>query len=407
MSYRYVASTKDGKIHKGTSDLMSRNAVIEDLESRSLIVISVEESRLIRAALRAGSGFLGPVRHIDRVLLTKHLSVMLRAGLSLLESLRILQEQAASRRLRRVLEVVAKAVEGGGSFADALSEHSAVFSTFFVSIVRAGEISGTLETSLDHLAVQLSKEHELRTRVRSAAFYPAIVLTAAALIGFFFATYVIPQVANLFIGLKGIELPLMTRLLLNSAAFLRNYTFQTFFGGLAGILLIYWFLRRPFVAPVTHLILLRLPILSKVVRDVNLARFSLLLSTLLKSGIPITQALQVTSDVLGNYYFKQALEKALVSVQQGEALSDALERSPHLYPKIVVRMINVGERSGKLEEVLSYLSEFYDLEVQTTMRNLTTIMEPVLLLLIGLVALGLAFAIIIPIYNFIGAISRL
>jgi type IV pilus assembly protein PilC len=406
MAWRYVASTKSGGLKRGVSRLRGRDDVVSDLESRGLIVVTVEQVQFADLAGRLASLF-GIVRHIDKVLLTKHLSLMIKAGLTLSESLRILEEQSQSLALRVILGRIAASLEAGGSFADALSAYPKVFSRFYVSIIRAGEMSGNLEQNLEHLAEQYTKEHELRAKVRTATLYPTFVLVAAALIGFFFATYVIPQVANLFVGLKGIKLPWVSLLLLDMAAFVRKHNISSFVGALLAIGALIWFLRLRMLAPFTHWIILRLPVVGPIARNVNLARFALVLGTLLRSGIPITKAIEVTADVLGNWYYRRALGRILSDVQAGRALSEGLGRESKLFPKIVVRMVNVGERTGKLEEVLGYLAEFYELEVETAMRNISNVLEPVLLALIGLLALGMAYAIIIPIYEFIGAIGRI
>jgi type IV pilus assembly protein PilC len=392
---------------KGVSDLATRNSVIMDLESRGLIPVTVDEIRTRDAVTRLTSLLLGTVSHVDKVLFTKHLSVMLRAGLSLLESLNILEEQANTWRMRVVIRHLTKKVQRGERFSDALADYPQVYSAFYVNIVRAGEVSGTLEENLDHLAVQFTKEYELRKKVQNAAMYPTVVLVAALLIGFFFATYVLPQVAALFAGLKGVKLPLVTVILLNVSDFTRRYTFLSFFGLIGGIVFVFWFLRRKFLRPATHWFILHAPILNKIAKDINLARFSLVFGTLLKSGIDITRAIQVTQSVLGNIYYKKAMDQILINVQRGIPLSESLGKYPDIFPKIVSRMIGVGERSGKLEETLRYLSDFYELEVESTMKNLATILEPVLLLFIGGIALGMAFAILIPIYNFIAAIKRI
>lgn len=407
MSYGYVATSKKGQLQRGYSDLASRDAVIQDLERQGLIVISVEEAKLAQSVAKFGLALFGTIRHVEKVLLTKHLTVMLKAGLSLLESLRTLEDQATGWRFRAILRRLGDAVERGTPLSDALAQFPRVFSAFYVNIVRAGEVSGLLAQNLDHLSIQLSKEHELRIKVRSALLYPTVVLTAALIIGFFFAIYVLPQVANLFVGLKGIKLPFLTVVLLKAANFFRKYTAASFFGILGSVFFVVWLLRRRFLAPFTHYVVLRLPLVGFIVKDVNLSRFSLVLGTLLKSGLPIVQAIQVSSDVLDNHYYKKSLARALRRIQEGEPLSVALAADHALFPKIISRMINVGERSGKLEEVLGFLDEFYALEVDTAMKNLSNTIEPALLIVIGLFAMGLAFAIIIPIYNFIGAISRL
>jgi len=332
---------------------------------------------------------------------------MLRAGLTLLESLQILQEQASTRRMRALMSAIYRRVERGDRFSDGLESFPGVFSPFFVNIIRSGEVSGTLEQNLDHLAVQYTKEHELRQKVRTALLYPGIVVVVAAFIGFFFATYVLPQVAGLFTGLKGIKLPLVTIIMLKVSAVAREHTFLSFISLFGGMWLVWWTLRRKRLAPFTHAALLKLPILRGIVRDVNLARFALVFGTLLRSGVEITQSLEVTTRVLGNLYYKKAMKRALAGVQRGQTLSEVLVLMPDLFPKVTSRMIGVGERAGRLEEVLGFLSDFYETEVENTMKNLQTILEPVMLLLIGVVALAMAFAILIPIYNFVSAIRTI
>jgi type IV pilus assembly protein PilC len=300
-----------------------------------------------------------------------------------------------------------KEVETGNKFSDGLANYPRVFSSFYTNIVRAGEQSGTLSENLEHLAIQFTKDHELLMRVRSAMLYPTIVLTAASAIGFFFAIYVIPQVAGIFSSLQGIQLPWVTVVMLKAADIARRYTFVTFFGFVAFVALVIWILRRPILAPITHRVALRLPIMGGIIRDVNLARFSLVLGTMLRSGIPITNAVQVTADVLGNVRYKKTLGRSVDDMQRGNPLSESLAKQPAIFPTIVSRMINVGERSGNLESVLGYLAEFYELEVETSTKNLSTALEPILLLVIGLVALALAYAILIPIYQFISAIRRI
>ncbi len=406
MAYDYVASDAAGKVVKGTSSLGSRDAVIERLSAQGLTVISVKEAQGFRFAFFQDA-LESTISHLDKVLFTKHLSIMLRAGLTLLESLDILAEQATNVRMRRVISDVSKRIERGEKLSDSLEQHPAVFSPFYCNIIRAGEYSGTLDQNLDHLAVQFTKDYELRKKVKSALTYPTLVLVAAALIGFFFATYVLPEVAKLFEGLKGVELPWVTLLLLDVARIAREHTFLSFTILLGGIGGFFWVIRRRVLAPLTHYIAIRVWIFGRIVQEVNLARFALVLGTLLNSGVDIIKSLEVTSKVLTNVYYGRAVARALLDVQRGKALSEALGASPELFPRISSRMIGVGERSGKLEEVLGYLAEFYELEVESAMKNLSTLLEPIMLLIIGVVALGMAFAILIPIYNFVAAINRI
>lgn len=407
MSFRYSVSTSDGKLLTGISDLPSREAVIEDLSAKGQIVIAVEPTSAIREAAKRGRALFGSVSQVDRVLFTKHLSIMLKAGLTLVECLDILEGQAASWKIRSIMHHLSKKVQRGDRFSDGLEDFPKVFTDFYVNIVRAGEVSGNLQENLEHLAEQFTKEYELGKKVKSALTYPAIVLAAAAGIGFFFATYVIPQVAGLFKLLKGVKLPLVTQILLKVAEITRKHTlvsFLTVFGGGYGVI---WFVRRKFLAPITHKLILKMPIVGRISQNVNIARFSLVLGALLKSGIDITTCMRITSTVVSNVYYRRALAQVVDDIERGSTMSQSLLHHPDLFPKIVAKMVDVGERSGKLEEVLEYLSEFYDLEVESTLKNLAVVLEPVLLLFIGGIALAMAFAILIPIYNFITAIRNI
>lgn len=407
MPFSYVASNQAGKIKRGTSDFGSRDSVIRSLESKGLVVISVDEVKKAESLVRLSNYLLGTISHVDKVLFTKHFSIMLKAGLTLLEAVRVLEEQASGWRFRTVIAGLRKNIERGEKLSTGLAMYPKVFSAFYINIVRSGELSGTLEQSLDRLAIQFTKEYELRARVKSALMYPTIVLVAAAFIGFFFATYVLPQVAGLFEGLVGVKLPLVTVILLKVSIFARKYTFLSFLGLIGILVFIFWFLRRKFIRPVTHLLILKMPIIRKIVKDVNLARFSLVFGTLLRSGIDITKAVEITSSVIDNIYYKRALDRMIIEVQRGIPMSEVLQKFPAIFPPVTSRMISVGEKAGKLEDVLGYLADFYELEVDTAMRNLATILEPILLLVIGGIALGMAFAILIPIYNFISAIRRI
>lgn len=408
MRYKYVAATKTGELKKGTLEAGSRQQASDALEGRGLIVVSIRGGGLLaRFGRERMKQAITGVGHMERLLFTKHLSVMIRSGLTLIESLRILRAQTSSWRFRIILGDLITAVERGGSLANTLAEYSQAFDHFYVNIVRVGEVTGNLEQNLNHLAEQLTRDHELRTKVKSAMFYPAIVMFAALAIAFVFAVFVIPQIAGLFTGLKGIKMPLITVIMLKTADFLRKNTLASFFGLFGGIAFIIWFLRRKFLWPVTHWLTLNLPAFGKIAREINLARFTMVYHTLLRSGVPIAQAATIASQVVSNRYYQNALERVYQQLQTGRPLAEILEDQPKLFPVMTTRMIAVGEHSGRLEEVLAYLADFYSLEVDNAVKTITNIIEPAMLLVIGLFAMALAFAIIVPIYNFIGAISTI
>ena len=407
MPFTYVATTEKGAVKRGSSDLASRASVIDWLQRRGLTVISVQEKR--RAALweRFEATILSRVSRTERLLFTKHLAVMIKAGMTLIDALRILEEQAGSASLKRICHRLVEGVERGRTISECLAAYPRVFTAFYVNIIRSGEMSGNLERNLDHLATQLSKDRDLDKRVQTAMMYPSVVLVAALLIGFFFSVFVLPQVAALFSGLQGIELPLVTRIMMRIANFTRQHTLSTFLGMLGIIFGTWYVVRLPILAPITHRIVLRLPIAGKIIKDINLSRFAMVLGTSLRSGLDITKSIELASTVLGNLYYRRALERTLYSVQRGTPLSETLVAESRIFPRVTARMIEVGERTGRLDDVLGYLAEFYELEVETAMRNLSTILEPVLLLFIGAIAMVMAYAILIPIYNFIAAIRKI
>ncbi len=407
MSFKYTAANREGEVLHGESDLGSRDAVLGQIESQGLIAISVDEIADRKEKKKLSEIGFGRIRNVDILLFTKHLSVMLKAGLTLSGALRALVDQTKSPKFKKVLDNVRARVERGEGFSNALEKHHKVFSPFYVHVVRAGEISGTLEENLEHLAGQYVKDYNLRKRVQSAMLYPGIVFGAALLIGFFFASYVLPQVNSIFSGLGDIDLPWVTELLMAVSNFMSDNTLISFLIMVGAVAFFWWLLHQKFIRPTTHWLTLHLPIVGGIAKEVNLARFSLILGTLLKSGNDIVRALEITREVLDNMYYKRVIAEAHLEMQRGINLRESLKKNEDLFPSVVTHMIDVGEQSGELEEVLKYLAEFYELEIESTMKNLSSVLEPVLLLFIGLVAMGLAYAILIPIYNYISAISSI
>lgn len=408
MHYEYVASTNNGQITRGTSELASREAVISELEARGLIVISVQQSKPLQKLIdRLSATAIGSVSLIEKVTFIKHLSLMLRAGLTVAESLEILIEQAQGKRFRYVMESMHNDVISGETFASSLARFPKVFPPYVVNVIAAGELSGTLEGNLLHLAEQLTKEYELRARVKSAMLYPSVVMGAALIIGYVFAIYVIPQVSSLFSGLKGISLPTLTVWMLAGAQFLKNHTLSSLVVTVGGIAFILWFLRLQLVAKYTHWVILHLPVVGKISHNINLARMSMVMGTLLRSGVDIITATRVTATVVENWHYQRALERVAAGMITGKTFGEVMDDRPDLFPRVVTRMVGVGERTGKLDEVLTYLSEFYQLEVENAMRNLSTLLEPILLVFIGGIALLLAFSILMPIYGFVTAIRSI
>lgn len=340
----------------------------------------------------------------QKVIFAKDLSLMLKSGLVLSEAMDIIEEQSVGR-MKKIVRGMLGSIRSGQSLSSSLARYPKDFSLFFVNIVNAGELSGNLEKNLDNIAEQLKKENDLISKIKGALFYPVTVMVAAFFMGLAMAFLVLPKITPLFEGLK-VKLPLSTRILIWSSHLVVNYGFWLFAGIMAFILSLVWLVRKDFSQPLTHLLLLKVPVVKTIVIKTNLARFCRVLATLLKSGINIDEAIDITNKALGNYYYKKALTRVSRRVSQGGKLSESLEEFGKLFPRITTRMIKVGEKSGNLDETLFYLADSYEGEVDNSTKSLSTLIEPILLLAIGLTVAFLAMSIITPIYEITGNVRR-
>jgi type IV pilus assembly protein PilC len=398
MLFRYIISTSQGQIQKGEIEAVDQAGAAETLRKRGLLIISLEEKRKLILKPEKILSLFGYISNLEKVTFTKHLALMLKAGLTLNDSLKILRDQTTSFQMKRIVGFLIKRVEEGQPLSAGLARYPRMFTAFYVNIVQAGEKSGTLEENLEHLAVQMMKDYELRRRVKSAMAYPIVVLSATIILGVSLALLVFPKLARLFKTFK-VELPLLTRMLLDVTDFLQHWAVYT---GLAIVVLIFilrWILRRKAIRPYFHKFILQIPIFGKVAQNLNLARFARILASLLKSGLPITQSLEITANTLNNFSFKISLKRVNQEIEKGESFSKSLSAYSTVFPPMVFQMIAVGEKTGRLEEVLFYLAEFFEDEVDTATKNLSTILEPVLLIAIGIVVGGVALAIITPLYQ--------
>ncbi|PIR13583.1 hypothetical protein COV49_01645 [Candidatus Falkowbacteria bacterium CG11_big_fil_rev_8_21_14_0_20_39_10] len=338
------------------------------------------------------------------VAFAKHLSIMLKSGLTITEALGISLE-GSQGRFKKIVGGVLNSVEAGNPFSKALSVYPGVFSNLFVSAIYAGESSGTLEENLENLAEQLKKEKELRSKIKGAMIYPILVMTAALVLGLGMAFLVLPKITPLLEGLR-IELPFTTRALIWFSHLIESWGLVLFIGLAVFIAGIIWTVRQKFSHPATHWLFLNIPIIKSISRYSNLAHICRTLGALLKSGLNIDEALKITTNSTGNYYYQKSLEKIGERTSRGAGLSENFSQFEKLYPTMVIKMIKVGEKSGRLDETLVYLSDYYELEAENNAKTLSTAIEPILLLFIGLTVAFLALSIITPIYNITGGIRR-
>lgn len=389
--YKYKVRNTEGEILRDKIEGDDRDAVAELLRRRGLLVIDVREQGIREREIP--SPFKG-VRADDLVLFTRQLATMIEAGLPLVRSLRILTDQTDSPKLREIVEAVRKDIESGSSLSEALRRHEMVFGELYVEMVRAGEIGGALDEVLLRVAAQLEKDQELRRKVRGAMAYPLFVLAFALVAALFMLIFIVPIFAGMYADLGG-SLPLPTRIALGISSFL------TGFGGVA--MLVLFAVGTFFVARwartengrmVWGRFVLRIPLgIGSVVRKVAIARCARTLGALVSSGVPVLQALEISATSSGNPVVEAALLRGRDAIRQGSQIHAPLEKEP-VFPPMVVRMIAVGEETGNLDGMLSKVADFYESEVDNTVKSLTSIIEPVMILIVG----GIVGAIIISMY---------
>lgn len=346
------------------------------------------------------------VSFLDKLLFTKHLATMIKAGIPITEALDTLVDQAKSKAFKKVLSAVLADVENGQSLAKSLGKYPKVFDQFYISLIEIGEESGTLEENFEFLAKQLAKDYALRKKIQSAMLYPGLVFSATFIMGGFIALFILPKLVDFFSAFE-IELPISTKILLFVANTMKDYGL-ILAGGFLGIsFLVYLIFQLPKVKPWWHKVILKLSVFGDLLAYSQLARFSRNLGTLLKSGVPVTKSLETTANTLSNLKFKKDLIEIAQILSKGKNIGDALEQKKFSeFPPLVAKMITVGEKTGKLEKTLLYLGDFYEEEIDNISKNLTTILEPILLITIGLVVGFVALAIISPIYELTGSIRR-
>ncbi len=403
MLFVYEITDNKGKIVKGQIEAINiqeaRNRLL--LQDGTLLSLEAIDKKSNKSKDR--NIVFGRLRLIDKVMLAKHLSIMIKSGMAIDLALETLAENGTALLAKRLRDIIEQ-VRQGTALSQALKKYPKDFDLLFVNMVAVGEQGGTLEKNLQLLATQQQKSYELRGKLRAAAMYPALVLFAVVGLTIVISIYVLPKIVNFFTSLN-IDLPLSTKILLLVADFL-SHNWQII--AVIFLALVFgWSLMGRFAVTRVRLhdFMLHLPIIGKVSRNMNLALFCRTLASLLDSGITIDRSLQIVSQTLTNDVFKREVINIYHKVLKGSSLSDAMTGSKY-FPSLVPRMAKVGESSGNLSETLEYLADFYELEVDTMSKNLSTMLEPALLIIIGLVVGFTALSIINPIYDLTSKIVR-
>ena len=340
--------------------------------------------------------------HTERLLFAKYLSVLLLSGLAIDDAIDILLQQSKGS-LQKILQTLHASVRSGNTLASGLQQYPHIFSNVFIGLVVAGEQSGTLQKNLEHLAEQMQKEHELQKKIIGALMYPSIVFISAIMISVGIVVFVLPNVTSLFTSLN-VPLPWTTRLLMWIAKLFEEHGVLIGIGSIFAVITALFVRSLKIVHPTTHWIALHFPIIGTIVRNTNLARTTRLFGTLLHSGMPISNALSLTISSVKNVHYQKLFSHLLVMLSQGHTIAQGLADEEYLIPPIALRLIRVGEETGTLGDMLLYLSNFYEQEVDDATKNVSTLLEPFMIIFIGLMVGVLAFSIITPIYGVVGSI---
>jgi type IV pilus assembly protein PilC len=397
MQFNYQARTKDGLVQVGVVDTTSKRAAADLLQKEGLYVTYLGEEEK-RSFYMKQVDFFNKASRKDIMMFCRQLSLMLKSGVTLVDSLRSLGAQTEKGLFRKQIMEIADDVEGGVYLSDALSKHPKVFSNLFINMIKSGEASGKLSESLNYLARHLEREYNLINKIRSGMTYPIIILIVFLIIGGFAIFMVLPSFKETLEAL-GVPLPYLTRAVLNSGDFIREWwwiVLSVFAGAIFGL----WrYVKTKEGKELMGRFFLRAPIIGSLVKKVQLARFTEGLSTLILAGLPITQALDIVSRAMGNKIYQEIVLNAQDGVRRGEPMSNVLETYPKHIPSLVSQMIRVGEKTGRLDESLMSVSGFYQEEVNRGIDGLVEMIEPLLIIVLGGLIAVLMISIIVPVYK--------
>lgn len=403
--YFYTARSLKGEPKSGTIEVKDIHELARILHEQDYILVSADlERERKRRTFEISIPFLDRVSLKEKMFFTRNLRIMIASGLPLPRALKTLAEQANSKKFREAILNIREEIIKGKTFSEGSSLYPNIFSELFQNMIKVGEEAGTLEDVLNVLTNQMERENELKSKIMGAMIYPAVIICAMIGIGILMLIMVVPQLAETFKELN-IELPPTTKLVIFLGTFMAEKWYLMILIVLGILLLLRVALRTKTGKILIDKVVLKIPIISGIIKKTNSAHTTRTLSSLITAGVPIVRSLEIVSGALGNIYFKTAVAKAAEKVKKGEKLYEALSPYQNLYPSLVLQMIEVGEETGETSTILAKLADFFEEEVGNATKNLSAVIEPVLMLIIGGIVGFFAISMVQPMYSMLGAIK--
>ncbi len=402
--YSYRVRSRDGQTFDGTIDATSESDAATKLRAQGFIITQLERNRDILANARREHQASGRVTLKDLAIFSRQLATLINAGVAILVSLRVLQKQTSSRKLRSIIGELCIDLEGGASLATALRKHQLVFPEIMINTIAAGEVSGALDEVLNRVADHFEKEYEMNQKIKTAMFYPSLVLIMSVLVVIFLVTVVLPNFVSMFESM-GATLPLPTRILIEVGSFMRRFWYIVLGSVVGSVAAFRWWGRTDQGRHTLDSLKLRLPVFGPLILGTTISRFARTMATLSQSGVPILVTLGVLQKVVDNVLIADALQSAEASIRAGQSLTSPLVNSG-VFPPIVTQMISVGEETGQLDSLLEKVAEFYDREVKAIVERLGSMLEPLMIGILGLIVGGIAIAVVMPMFQQFGIVFR-
>ncbi|PLX27374.1 hypothetical protein C0583_03610 [Candidatus Parcubacteria bacterium] len=391
--YKYKALNAERQLVAGLVEADDENSAADVLREKGLSLVALKQ----KSAIDWNNLSFGGVRAKEIVVFSRQFSVLVSANVALVHALKLLVSQVKNPKFKQIISEIASDVDGGSRLSDAFSKYPKIFSSFYVNVIKSGETSGKLDEVLNYLADELEKDFDMNSKIKGALIYPAVVVSGLVIVGGVMMAFVVPQLTEVIVSSGG-ELPLPTKILVAVSGFMQSYWWLMILGFLGTAFGLGAFIAKPTGKMMFDAFKLKLPIFGYLFKLIYVVRFTRSMNTLIVGGVSISRALEITSDVVSNEVFKALIVQTKQQVEDGNSISSVFNDSPHI-PMMVPQMMTIGEKTGKLDQILSKITDFYTREINNIIANLMTLMEPIVIIIIGVGVGTMVAAIILPMYQ--------